>query len=61
MMKGLRKDTEETTDRFVEIITILESVYTGYLKEKKKKEMKEINDCFEDITERRETVKKKDD
>ena len=55
-IKDLTKGTEETTDRFVEIITIVEGVYTGYSKEKKKKELKEIDDCFEAITERRETV-----
>ena len=55
-IKDLRKGTEETTDRFVEIITIVEGVYTGYSKAKKKKEIKEIDDCFKAITERRETV-----
>ena len=34
-IKDLRKDTEETIDRFEEIITFLEDVYTGCSKLKK--------------------------
>ena len=41
-IKDLRRDTEETTDRFKEIITFLESVYTGKGK-KKEKESEEID------------------
>ena len=41
-IKDLRRDTEETTDRFKKIITFLESVYTGKGK-KKEKESEEID------------------
>ena len=51
----LRRDTEETTDRCKEIITLLESVYTGKGK-KKEKEWEEKDYCFVFITKRRDTV-----
>ena len=54
-IKDLRRDTEETTNRFEEIITFLEGVYSPKGK-KKEKELEDIDKCFEVITERRDTV-----
>ena len=40
--KDLRKDTEETTDRLEEILTVLEGVYIGGSRVKETKELKDI-------------------
>ena len=42
MFKNLRRDTDETSDRMEEIITIIEGIYIG--KGKKTKELKNIED-----------------
>ena len=41
-IKDLRKDTEETTDRLEEILTVLEGVYIGGSRVKETKELKDI-------------------
>ena len=51
VVKNLRRDTEETTDRLEEIIRYLEGVYIG--REKTNKELKDIEDYFNVNKERR--------
>ena len=53
-IKTLRRDTEETTDRLKDIITYLEGVYIG--RGKRNNEIKEIEDYYNGITERRAGV-----
>ena len=53
-IKGLRKDTEETADKLEEIITYLEDFYMG--RRKRSKELKEIEDYYTVITEKRDEV-----
>ena len=57
-VKDLNKDTEEITDRYEDIITYLDSVYSAK-PAKKKKDMKEVADNFTEVTERRNTLRKK--
>ena len=57
-VKEIKKDTEAITDKYEEILTYLDSVYSAKPK-KMEKELKEVKENFEEIEQRRDTVRKK--
>ena len=57
-VKDLKRETDKITDKYEEIITYFESIYAGK-PGKKEKGIKEIVKNYQEITERRDSVRKK--
>ena len=57
-VKDLKKDTADITDKYGDIITFLDRVFSAKLA-KKDKEIKEVADNFPESAERRNLVRKK--
>ena len=57
-VKEIKKDTEVITDKYEEILTYLDSAYSAKPK-KMDKELKEVTENFDEIEQRRDTVRQK--
>ena len=57
-VKDLKRETDKITDKYEEIITYFESIYAGK-PGKKEKGIKNIVKNYQEITERRDSVRKK--